>query len=212
MHLSLSSSHCFLQLAQSWLSRIIKYLFIYQFYRRIQSFEHVRSEIQHWLDASSYPGRDFIPPTRGGNNPQRVHLLYRLSPPKVLAITADKGRSSSIQPCWNKRQTILRETISSHKGKKSSQREIKPAAGLTPNSGFLFLEGVFFLNIFLLSFGVTHFCNIDNNMDALALVLSAGDPQSDSSWIWGSPKLFIYYLFIEGFWTDLAPCSLAYET
>lgn len=115
---SLSSSPCFLQLARSWLSRIMKYLLIYQFYRRIQPFEHVRSEIEHWLGASSYPGRDFNPPTHNGNNPQHVHLLYRLSPPKVLAITADEGRNSSIQPRWNKRQTILRETVSGREGEK----------------------------------------------------------------------------------------------
>lgn len=116
---------------------MIKYLFISEFYRRIQPFEHVLSEKEHWLDASSYSGRDFIPPTRSGNNPQRVHLLYRLSPPKVLAITADKGRNSSIQPRWNKRQTILRETISAHEEKKSSQREFKPTGGLTQKSGCL---------------------------------------------------------------------------
>lgn len=104
---------------RSWLRGIMKYLFISQFYRRIQPFEQVRSEMQHWLDASSYPGRDFLPPTHNGNNPQCVHLLYRLSPPKVLAITADKGRNGSVRLRWNKRQTILRETISAHEGEKN---------------------------------------------------------------------------------------------
>lgn len=154
------SSHCFLQLSQSWLSSIIKYLFIYQFYRRIQPFEHVFSEIQHWLDASSYPGRDFIPPTRNGNNPQRVHLLYKLSPPKVLAITVDKGRNSSIQLRWNKRQTILRETISALEGKKQSEGEgVKPAGGLTLNSGFFFLffsRNILYYNFCFCCHSVSH--------------------------------------------------------